>query len=144
MRSGSLLLGLCLAASGCVGDLIELTPGGASRDGGGDQAMVVNTMPKFFPDIQADIDVLGCPNVACHGGTQVPNLKPMPVTQADKDANYNGVKMRAMNGAMSLVLLKLLNDPSVMGHTGGMLFTGKTDPKYVKWLTWINNGNPEQ
>src|SRR5258705_310157 len=99
MRSGLLFLGICLGTSGCVGDLIEITPGATRNDGGAaGPDLSYNTMPKFFPDIQADIDVLGCTSAACHGGTQVPNLKQMPLTVADKDNNYNGVKMRAMSG----------------------------------------------
>src|SRR5262245_5258991 len=89
-----------LAFVGCTGDLVELTPGGNKADmsasgggggggGGGGQGtdeMGVNAS-KFFPDIQSDIDALTCSLGACHGGTQVPVLKPN-ATAGSGDANY--------------------------------------------------------
>jgi hypothetical protein len=138
------------ALSGCVGDLIEIATGPKGDGGaptadlaGGSDDGAMAAMPKFFPDIQGDLERLGCTAAACHGGSQVPNEIPMPVTQADKDNNYNGFKMRAMMGEMSLVLQKNLAGSGVV-HTGGTAFAAKTDPTYQKWMTWINAGNPEQ
>jgi hypothetical protein len=138
-----------IALSGCIGDLIEI-PTGPKTDGGttADLAGAVDDsgpplMPKFFPDIQGDIERLGCTAAACHGGSQVPNEISMPLTQTDKDNNYNGFKMRAMMGEMSLVLQKNLAGSGVV-HTGGTAFASKADPTYQKWLAWINAGNPEQ
>src|SRR5438105_14721872 len=105
--------------SGCVGDLVELTPGArtdmaqqqqvevdmAGPGGNDDLAM---PPPHFNPTIQADIDTLGCSAASCHGGTQVPLLKRLPVAQADIDANYAAFKAEAMNGEQSNILVKNL------------------------------------
>jgi hypothetical protein len=139
------------ASAGCVGDLIELSPTPNKTDGGAGTADLAQPgqeggatlMPKFFPDIQGDIEGFGCTASSCHGGTQVPIEKSGPTTQADKDANYMGFHQRAMAGAMSLVLLKTLAG-SGTSHSGGSFFTTTSDPKYVKWLAWINSGAPEQ
>ena len=162
-QGGMLRLALLFLLTGCVGDLVELTPGSkgdmaqapqpqpdlaeppASPDGGGggdvDLAQPVQTL-HFDPTIQADIDNLGCSASSCHGGTQVPVLKRLPATDADKTANYNAFKAEAMNGANSNVLVKNLAGSGVT-HTGGSSFASTQDPIYQRWLTWINEGNPQ-
>src|SRR3954452_20568411 len=105
---------IVLLMSGCVGDLVELTPG--QRTGGGDLATTPVSQPDlagaqqpepadmaqppahFNPTIQADIDSLGGPASSCHGGTQVPLLKRLPTAQADIDANYAAFKGEANMG----------------------------------------------
>jgi hypothetical protein len=156
MRCAALCHALLLA--GCVGDLIDITPHGGSPDGGATDGSAgssdgsgVNLMPKFFPDIQHDLDLLTCTSVSCHGAAQEPIYHPNPTAQADQDANYMVISIRAMAGANSLVLVKTtrptcdVSPPSgIAPHGGACFFTGPTDPTYQKWLAWINAGNPKQ
>src|SRR6185436_10810829 len=152
LRLASLLL-----LSGCVGDLVELTPGtrtdmaqaSTSPDltmggttGGGGNADLAEPPPHFNPTLQADIDALGCSAASCHGGTQVPVLKRLPVAQPDIDANYAAFKAEAQNGATSNILTKNLAGSGV-SHTGGTSFAATSDPVYQRWLAWINGGTPE-
>jgi hypothetical protein len=138
--------------TGCVGDLVELTPqkpgdmagmqpatdgptGNPSPDGGTPQSV------KFDPDIQADITTLGCANQGCHGGTtNVPVLGPANNAQAIM-ANYTAFVAQANNGANSPVLTNNLNNDGVT-HTGGKPFMDTTNAVYQRWLGWINAGNP--
>ena len=92
---------------------------------------------KFNPDIETDIENLGCSNAACHGGAQTPVLK-----NGQAAANYTNFVMDAMSGANSLVLTKNLQG-SGMTHAGGIKFTSTSDPVYQRWLKWINAGNPQ-
>jgi hypothetical protein len=145
--------------SGCVGDLVELTPGtrtdmaqqqqvaadmaqGGGTTGTGGNADLAAPTPHFNPTIQADIDTLGCSAASCHGGTQVPLLKRMPILQADIDANYMHFKAEAANGEQSNILVKNLAGSGVT-HTGGSAFATKQDAVYQRWLAWINGGTPE-
>jgi len=140
--------------SGCVGDLVELTPGARTdmaqqqqvdvdlATGGGGNADMAAPAPHFNPTIQADIDTLGCSAASCHGGTQVPLLKRLPVAQADIDSNYAAFKAEAMNGEQSNILVKNLAGSGVT-HTGGSSFANKQDAVYQRWLAWINGGTPE-
>jgi hypothetical protein len=153
-----LRLAFLLLMSGCVGDLVELTPGartdmaqppqaqpdlsGGGTTGGGGNADLAEPAPHFNPTIQADVDSLGCSAASCHGGTQVPVLKRLPITQADIDANYAAFKAEAMNGAQSNILVKNLAGSGV-SHTGGSSFTNTQDAVYQRWLAWINGGTPE-
>jgi hypothetical protein len=149
-----LRLAWLFVASGCVGDIVELTPGaradmtqGSLPDltspqpdaGGGDLAQPV---AHFNPTLQADVDTLGCSAASCHGGTQVPVLRRMPITQADIDANYNAFKAEAQAGEQSKILTKNLAGSGVT-HTGGSSFASTSDPIYQRWLAWINGGMPE-
>ncbi len=138
--------------TGCVGDLVELTPpkqsdgGGmpatdgppsnpSSPDGGTPQSV------KFDPDIQADITQLGCANTGCHGGTtNVPVLGPANNAAAIM-ANYTAFVAQANTGANSPVLTNNLNNDGVT-HTGGKPFADTTNATYQRWLGWINAGNP--
>ncbi len=146
----SVLLFSCLAAplSGCIGDLVELTPkdqgtnnnpdlsmGGGGGDGGG------GGNPVFNPDIFNDIVSLGCTSGGCHGGTTPPVLKNMtdPTTMM---ANYTNFTADANMGAGSLVLTKNLAGNGV-SHGGGKAFPSTSDPVYMRWLAWINAGNPQ-
>jgi hypothetical protein len=148
LRLASLLL-----MSGCVGDLVELTPGArtdmaqqqqvqADMAGPASNDDLAQPTPHFNPTIQADIDNLGCSASNCHGGTQTPVVKRLPITQADIDANYAAFKADAMNGEQSLILTKNLAGSGVT-HTGGTSFANTQDPIYQRWLAWINGGTPE-
>jgi len=139
--------------TGCVGDLVELTPPmhqdagttpqpdlsngnpNPGSDGGGTPQSV-----KFNPDINTDIQNLGCAAAACHGGTQIPLLKSATDT-ASINANYSAFTAEANTGANSPVLTKNLNNSGVT-HTGGKPFTDTSNAVYQRWLGWINAGNP--
>ena len=159
-----LRLTLILLMAGCVGDLVELTPGlkGGAVDmaqppatgdlaqapsGQDDAAPAAPTdmaapPVHFDPTIQADIDSLGCSAASCHGGTQVPILVRMPAAATDKTNNYDHFKSEAMMGELSNILVKNLVASGVT-HTGGSSFAAKTDPIYQRWLLWIEQGNPQ-
>jgi hypothetical protein len=102
-------------------------------------------MAKFFPDIQMDLDkpANNCTNAACHGGTQVPVMKPNVTAQADIDANYMQVKSELNLTApeQSPFLLNPLVG-SGSGHAGTTPFASTSDPTYQKWLAWVTAGAP--
>lgn len=141
-----------VVVAGCTGDLVEI--GAAAKQdmsfsqvdmaqgGGGEMGP---STARFFPDIQADIDSIGCSATGCHGGTQIPVVK-MGATggTAQGDTNYtnfmNDVNLTAPD--QSLVLTKNLPGAS---HGGGSKFAGGTnDPTYKKWLGWIQAGALKQ
>ena len=155
--SGMVRFAIVLLMSGCVGDLVELTPGNnrpadmattpvsqpdLSNGNPQQPADMAEPPPHFTPTIQADIDSLGCSASSCHGGTQIPLLKRLPTAQADIDANYNAFKGEANMGEMSKILTKNLAGSGVT-HTGGSSFANKQDAIYQRWLAWINGGTPE-
>jgi hypothetical protein len=139
--------------TGCVGDLVELTPpmhpdAGATpqpdlsngnpnpgSDGGGTPQSV-----KFNPDINNDILMLGCAAATCHGGTQVPLLKNASDATSIM-ANYNSFTPLANTGANSPVLTENLSTSGIT-HTGGKPFADTSNAVYQRWLGWINAGNP--
>lgn len=143
--------------SACTGDLVEIGPGskadmaGTGGNGGDDMAMAQGggdgggqSSVKFSPDIQADIDSKGCTNTACHGGTtNPPQLKAMATAQADIDANYMGFTMNCNTTSpdQSNVLKTMLPGG---GHAGGQQFASTSDPIYMRWLAWIQAGEPKQ
>ena len=156
-RNRMLRFAIVLLMSGCVGDLVELTPGSKTTvdmantqveqpDLAGMQQQETPDMaqppPHFNPTIQADVDSLGCTASSCHGGTQVPVLKRLPTAQADIDANYAAFKGEANMGELSNILTKNLAGSGVT-HTGGSSFVNKQDAVYQRWLAWINGGTPE-
>lgn len=140
--------------SGCTGDLVEIgsgakgdmaNTGGAGGDmaqaGGGEMGPM---SVKFSPDIQMDIDTKGCTNAACHNNTtNPPQLKAMATAQADIDSNYTNFTANCNTGApdQSNVLKTMLPGG---GHAGGQMFASTTDPVYMKWLAWIQAGEPKQ
>lgn len=141
----TLVVLVMISCVGCTGDLVDLT-------GNKNDASVVQDLtpppsgeggtlvPKFDPDINADIIKLGCTAGSCHGGTQVPVLK---MDAASIGTNYTNFKDSAMAGESSPVLTEnLAGDPNT--HGGGKFFPNKQDATYVKWLAWINAGNPEK
>jgi len=160
-----LRLTLVLLLGGCVGDLVELTPGLKTSDVDMAQAPATGDLAEapttgddggtpagptdmaqptvhFDPTIQTDIDTLGCSAASCHGGTQVPLLVRMPATATDKQTNYDNFKVEAMMGEMSNILVKNLVGSGV-SHTGGSAFPSNNDPTYQRWLLWIEQGNPQ-
>jgi hypothetical protein len=150
-----------LLMSGCVGDLVELTPGSRTdlsqiqaiadltppvggEDMGGTNVQPDLTTPAvpFNPQIQADIDALGCSAASCHGGTQIPVLKRMPALAADITANYEAFKSASTMGESSPNLVRNLAGSGVT-HTGGASFASKQDVIYQRWLSWITGGMPQ-
>ena len=140
MRRPALTACLALAA-GCVGDLVELAP--PSRDAGppGMSDMVVNRNVKFNPDIEMDINTIGCSVISCHGGTQLMVLKNASDTPTIM-MNYTQFLAYANMGASSQVLTKNLAGDMV-SHSGGKPFASTSDPVYARWLAWIMAGNPQ-
>ncbi len=136
--------------TGCVGDLMELTPQKQADGGATPTPDLAGSNPspdgapqsvKFNPDIQADITTLGCANTGCHGGTtNVPVLGPANNAQAIM-ANYTAFVAQAQSGANSPVLTNNLNNDGVT-HTGGKPFMDTSNAIYQRWLGWINAGNP--
>lgn len=148
------LLHGCVIAlmAGCTGDLVEIGVGakqdmsvGAAADmSQGPGGEMGPSTAKFFPNIQADLDSLGCSATGCHGtpSTQIPVMK--MGAMAGTDHTYYTNFMNDVNTAapsQSPVLTKNLPGAS---HGGGAKFTGTSDPIYVKWLNWISAGAPEQ
>jgi hypothetical protein len=148
MRSSTWVFGGVVCAGtyllvGCVGELFEIketppTEDMAMEQPAPDLAEIELGPPRFFPDIQKDIDAKNCSAAGCHGGVQKPVLKANPTTQADQDANYTNFTADCDPGSpmSSLILQKSLGMPS---HGGGAILT-TTDPVYQRWLAWIGGG----
>jgi hypothetical protein len=107
--------------------------GSSSGSGAGEPTATV----AFRPDIQADLDEIGCSSGNCHGGTALP----MPVTanpsdDADWNENYQQVKQRSGSVSASLLMDKAVGDG---GHIAPMDPEGETAQR---WLTWIEQGAP--
>jgi len=142
--------------AGCLGDLIELKP--SSNDdlaaaAGADLATVdqasdemSGSAPKFFPDIQADLDAKGCGNASCHApGKLPPTFVLMPTATADQDTNYNSFKTPALTletagDPTSSHMLKIMLPGG--GHGGSTQLPSVTDPVYLRWLAWVTAGGP--
>jgi hypothetical protein len=164
MRIATVMLtGLMLFSAACVGDIVPLPERGQDGGGGGngngtgggngngtgggngngsggatdDMGSAAPPTNVTFSAIEADIEAKSCTIAACHGGTQTPVLKNGDVTN-----NYTNFKMFATTGDQSLVLTKNLAGSGV-SHGGGSAFPSNTDAIYVRWLAWINAGNPQ-
>jgi hypothetical protein len=101
----------------------------------------------FNPDIQNDLDTLGCTGAgACHGGNGSPAITKMPTTLAAWQQNYEDIHIDCSTGdclgggATSLLLTKPLQGGPA--HTGTKPFASTSDPIYQRWLTWIAAGAP--
>ena len=100
----------------------------------------------FNPDIQHDLDTLGCTTSTCHGATTSPVITPMPTLAADWLSNYNDIHKDCTTldclggGANSLLLTKPLQGS--VTHGGIKPFASTSDPTYQRWLAWINAGAP--
>ena len=166
----ALSLFVCFGAAACTGDIVPL-PGGNGGEGGsggsggtggtggtggstGDAGMGGSGGTGgtgggggsvTFAQVQMDIDTVGCSNASCHG-TGGAGASAITLNSGDATGNYPNFKRDAMNGAMSLVLTK--NSPTTatppgVTHAGGnTLFSSQTNAIYVRWLAWINAGNP--
>jgi hypothetical protein len=154
-------------SAGCVGDLVEITnnPKQTANDMGGTQQPPPSPPPDlstgqqpppgpppdlaggspqtvhFDPTIQNDIDNLGCSGGGCHGGTQTPVLLHAPTSTTDKMNNLTSFISVANAGENSPALQKNLAG-DMISHAGGKPFQSASDPVYVRWLAWIQAGNP--
>lgn len=123
------------AAVACSG---ELTPIDSSEPGGGGaDAGAGGAAAMYRPDIQRDLEAMGCTSEACHGGGSVP----MPVTAAPATddawmANYNQVKARAGTATASLLIDK------ATGAGGHIAAVQPGDPMLDRWTEWIELGTP--
>lgn len=104
--------------------------------------------PPFFfnPDIQKDIDAIGCISSSCHQ-TKNPILVAHATQLGDLHNNYLALAQSARAGEQSLVLMKTLANSGVQHADNGPAakpFATKSDPTYQRWLTWIQAGTLEQ
>jgi hypothetical protein len=145
---------LCLFAGGCLQDAKII--GGPDRDLGADAAMPASGGPSgpgtpptpayFNPDIQHDLDSLGCTNSACHGGNASPQITAMPSTLAAWMSNYTNIHIDCSTldclggGDQALLLQKPLQGG--ITHTGIKPFANTSDPTYQRWRAWISAGAP--
>jgi hypothetical protein len=146
VRTRALPVGAVLILAACVGDLVELpaSPGDATV---AHDLATLSSPPdmsgpvRYFPDIQADVERLGCTGSSCHGGTQTPVLLPMPSTQAQRDANYMDftADCNATDPPNSLIIQKALGN---LNHGGGAPLS-MSDPAYARWIAWIAAGMVE-
>ena len=139
MRLAPVLPLFLVLSSGCIGELVPLVsngPDGGVGSGGGDAGVAL----KFDPDIESDLDSNGCTAV-CHemGG---PGTVKMTLMRSNAASNYGQIHMKAMNGDQSVLLTNGLPGST---HTGGIYFPGGTNNAlYVRWLSWIVAGAPQQ
>ncbi len=100
----------------------------------------------FNPEIQQDLDKLGCTSSSCHGGGVSPVLHASPTSAADWQANYTNVKIDCSTldclagGASSPLLQKALVGGAM--HAGSKPFASTSDATYQRWLAWIEAGAP--
>jgi hypothetical protein len=153
MRSPLLIL--LAAAAGCLPSASFSGPGSSQADlgAGTDAASPATSGPNgatgtayFNPDIQADLDKLGCTASACHGANSSPQIIAKPASAADWQSNWTNIHIDCTTldclggGASSLLLTKpLQGGPS---HTGTKPFASTSDPTYQRWLAWLTAGAP--
>ncbi|MGZ3429131.1 MAG: hypothetical protein ACXVDD_06255 [Polyangia bacterium] len=143
-----LAVAFALLASGCL-PAFDKGPSGDADMGtaaGGDLANGGTSAVYFDPDIQRDLDTLGCTASACHGATASPVVSAMPASAADWMTNYNDIRVDCTTldclggGASSLLLTKPLQGSAT--HSGTKPFASSADPTYQRWLAWIEAGAP--
>ncbi|MDB4969336.1 MAG: hypothetical protein JWN44_5025 [Myxococcales bacterium] len=144
-------LGLALAAGGCLGSFDNSSTAGpdmaaASSDLASDPATGGKAPAYFAPDIQHDLDTLGCTASACHGGSASPLITAMPAAAADWMSNYTNIRVDCTTldclsgGAASLLLTKPLQGS--VSHGGTKPFASPADPTYQRWQAWLDAGAP--
>jgi hypothetical protein len=107
-------------------------------------------VPRFKPDIQADIDALGCASSSCHAvsaGVYMPLLQAAPGPVAEMQ-NYTNLlpDIDTSNVQMSLMLTKNLAGSGIT-HAGSANikpFADTNDLTYKRWLYWMQQGDPYQ
>jgi hypothetical protein len=137
---------LVIGMAGCTGDIVDLTPTNTDASPtGGDMAGSMNgelgtQAYHFNPDINNDLQNCGAATTGCHRSGQTTVLVPGTDTTTVQ-ANYTNF-MAVANQAMGENSPALAHLLPGAGHGGGTIFTSKTDPMYVRWLAWINQGDP--
>ena len=141
-----------LAAAACLPNASTFGGPTGGADLGADAAMPGNSTsppaatPYFNPDIQHDLDTMGCTLGACHGANASPAIVAMPATVAAWMSNYDDIHIDCSTldclsgGAASLLLTKPLQ--GCPAHTGTKPFATTSDPTYQRWLAWLNAGAP--
>jgi len=100
----------------------------------------------FKPDIQADLDALGCTASGCHGANTSPLITAIPSSAAEWMSNYTNIHSDCTTldclggGASSLLLTKPL--AGSVSHGGTKPFASTADPTYQRWLAWVAAGAP--
>jgi hypothetical protein len=136
-----------LALAGCLSAFDTSSGGGGDMAvASGDQASGGTAAVYFNPDVQRDLDTLGCTISACHGSSASPVIVAMPTSTSDWTTNYGNIHTDCTTldclggGASSLLLTKPLQGSVV--HTGTKPFASTDDPVYQRWLAWIDAGAP--
>jgi hypothetical protein len=160
-------------ASACTGSLAEIYPhgvpaadpgphaaaddgGAATSDGGTSQAPQAPTISgggtpsATFAEVLMGMDMRGCTNSLCHGGTATPlHLIAMAATPADRMANLKALETSCAGGAganscidvaapaSSFMLIKPTQ--TNITHGGGTVIM-PSEPIYTRWLSWIQAG----
>jgi hypothetical protein len=115
--------------------------GGSTGGTGGGGTQTV----KFSPNIQTDIDTLGCPG--CHSvGAGNLTLKANASSANDIDANYSAFKnfCNTSAPAQSTILQANLSNSGITPPHPATPFASNTDPVYQRWLNWIMSGEVKQ
>lgn len=136
---GSLLLlvGCVSKSESLMGDEDYGSGGGGGDDVAAGGSGTGGPTVAYKPDIQADIDSLGCSAASCHGGTSLPMpIIASPASDTDWQANYAEVKARAGSVAVSPFMDKALGDG---GHVAPL---SDGDPVLARWEAWIAQGAP--
>ncbi len=148
IRSAPLLL--ALAGAACLPPT-KVTDTGSNTDmsvAGGAPDLTAGAVASayFNPDIQQDLDKLGCTAGPCHGSNASPLLVAAPASPADWMSNYGDIHidcttLDCLGGGASALLLQ---KPLVGGaaHAGTKPFASTADPIYQRWLAWITAGAP--
>jgi hypothetical protein len=116
----------------------DLPTGIRIGDPAGDVAAEQQPTPDaiaFRPDIQNDIDTLGCSSAGCHGGDILPMpLVANPLSDADYLANYQQVLARAGDSSSSLLM------DTALGNGGHIAPMDSSDAMAERWREWIAQG----
>jgi hypothetical protein len=100
-------------------------------------------VPHYRPDIQKDIESLGCATAACHQ-SYGPLIMTGPSTDAQWMQNFTNFTMNPLDAtySISLVLSKNLAGNGVphAGSNNVKPFATTSDPTYKKWAYWIQYG----
>lgn len=137
---------LALALSACLPSFDNASTPRDMDAATGDQPAAPVGAVYFDPDVQGDLDTLGCTASACHGGSSSPVIVAMPSTAADWTSNYSDIRhdcttLDCLGGGVdSLLLTKPLQGS--IPHTGPKPFASTSDATYRRWLAWINAGAP--
>lgn len=120
---------IAIAVIGCRGELEVEQPAAGGP----------TTSVGFRPQIQGDLDALGCTQATCHAASSNPmRVAPSPASDAGWQANYDAVKLHSGSvGASPLVDYA----SGAAGHADAL---GSHAAIRDRWLQWIAGGVPYQ